>query len=79
VTLIVSAGPTVVLIPNVVGQPVAQAKLLIENAGLLVSDVRTPEGDPLSDVTAIVTATVPAGGAQVAAGTKVSIQATVRR
>jgi serine/threonine-protein kinase len=79
VTLIVSAGPTVVLIPNVVGQSVAQAKLLIENAGLLVSDIRTPEGDPLSDVTATVVATVPASGAQVAAGTKVSIQASVRQ
>ena len=79
VSLIVSAGPTVVLIPNVVGQSVAQAKLAIENAGLLVSDVRTPEGDPLSDVTAIVTATIPASGAQVAAGSKVSIQASVRK
>jgi eukaryotic-like serine/threonine-protein kinase len=78
VSLIVSAGPTVVLIPSVVGQSVAQAKQLIENAGLLVSEIRTPDGDPLSDVTAIVIATVPASGAQVAAGSKVSIQARVR-
>jgi serine/threonine-protein kinase len=79
VALVVSAGPTVVLVPNVVGQTVAQAKLAIESAGLLVSDIRTPEGDPLSDMTAIVTATVPASGAQVAAGTKVSVQASMRR
>ena len=79
VALVVSAGPTVVLIPGVVGQTVAQAKLAIESAGLLVSDIRTPEGDPLSDMTAIVVATVPASGAQVAAGTKVSIQASMRR
>jgi eukaryotic-like serine/threonine-protein kinase len=79
VTLIVSAGPTVVLIPNVVGQSVAQAKQLIENAGLLVSDIRTPEGELLSDVTATVVATAPGSGAQVAAGTKVSIQARVRQ
>jgi beta-lactam-binding protein with PASTA domain len=79
VALVVSAGPTVVLIPNVVGQSVAQAKLAIENAGLFVSDIRTPDGDPLSDMNALVSATVPAAGAQVAAGTKVSIQASLRR
>lgn len=79
VALVVSAGPTVVLIPNVVGQSVSQAKLLIENAGLIVSDIRTPNGDQLSDSTAVVVATVPAAGAQVAAGSRVSIQANIRR
>jgi eukaryotic-like serine/threonine-protein kinase len=78
VSLVVSAGPTVVLIPNVAGQSVAQARVLIENAGLVVADVRTPNGDPLSDVTAVVVQTVPAAGAQVAAGSRVSIQANIR-
>lgn len=79
VALIVSAGPTVVLIPNVAGQPVSQARLLLEGAGLTVTDVRTPSGEPLNDETAIVSATVPAAGAQVAVGTNISIQATPRR
>ena len=79
VSLVVSAGPTVVLIPNVAGQSVSQARLAIENAGLLVSDVRTPNGELLSDSTAVVVATVPGSGAQVAAGSKVSIQANIRR
>jgi eukaryotic-like serine/threonine-protein kinase len=79
ISLIVSAGPTVVLIPNVVGQSVTQARLLIENAGLTLSDVRTPTGEQVSDSTAIVVATIPAAGAQVAAGSRVSIQANVRR
>lgn len=78
VELVVSAGPTVVLIPNVVGQPVSQARLLLENAGLIIADVRTPTGDQVSDPAAVVVATVPAAGAQVAAGTKVSIQASIR-
>ena len=78
ISLIVSAGPTVVLIPNVVGQSVTQARLLIENAGLTVSDVRTPTGEQVSDSAAVVVATVPAAGAQVAAGSRVSIQANIR-
>jgi serine/threonine-protein kinase len=79
VALVVSAGPTVVLIPNVVGQSVTQARLLIENAGLTVADVRTPTGEPVSDSTAVVIATVPAAGSQVPAGSRVSIQANGRR
>jgi eukaryotic-like serine/threonine-protein kinase len=78
VSLVVSAGPTVVLIPSVIGQSVAQARQLIENAGLLVADVRTPDGQMLNDDTAIVVATTPAAGAQVAAGSRVSIQANAK-
>ena len=74
VSLIVSAGPTVVLIPSVIGQPVSQARLLLENAGLVVADVRSPGGDPVSDPNWVVVATTPASGAQVAAGSRVSIQ-----
>ena len=79
VALVVSAGPTVVLIPNVVGQPVAQARLIIENSGLVVSEIRSPTGETVSDSTALVIATVPAAGAQVTAGSRVSIQANIRR
>jgi beta-lactam-binding protein with PASTA domain len=69
----------VVLIPSVIGQSVAQARLLIENTGLLVADVRTPDGQVLNDDTAIVVATTPAAGTQVAAGSRVSIQANAKR
>jgi eukaryotic-like serine/threonine-protein kinase len=75
VSLIVSAGPTVVIVPNVVGQPVSRARQLLENAGLLVGDIRTPNGDPLNDEAAIVSSTTPAPGAQVAASSRVSIVA----
>ncbi len=79
VSLIVSSGPTVVLVPNVIGQTVAQARQLIENAGLMVADIRTPNGDPLNDDGAIVSATTPAAGAQVPASSRVSVVATPRR
>ncbi|HET9426706.1 MAG TPA: PASTA domain-containing protein [Gemmatimonadaceae bacterium] len=78
VSLVVSAGPTVVLVPGVIGQSVAQARQLLENAGLMIGDIRAPSGDLLNDDMAIVSATTPAAGAQVGAGTRVSIQAVPR-
>jgi serine/threonine-protein kinase len=78
VALVVSAGPSVVLIPNVVGQPVSQARLLLERAGLLVGDVRTPNGDPLNDENAIVSSATPPVGAQVQASSRVSLVASPR-
>lgn len=79
VALVVSSGPTVVLVPNVVGESVARARMLIDNAGLMLSDIRTPSGELLNDDTAIVSASTPAAGTQVQAGSRVSIQATPRR
>jgi serine/threonine-protein kinase len=79
VSLVVSSGPTVVLIPNVLGQPVSQARTTLEAAGLSVSEVRTLAGEPLNDENAVVQNTTPAPGAQVAAGSKVTLLATPRR
>jgi beta-lactam-binding protein with PASTA domain len=78
VALIVSAGPTVVLVPNAIGQPVSQARLMLDAAGLVVSDVRTSGGANVTDESAIVTATIPGPGSQVAAGSRVSLQASPR-
>jgi serine/threonine-protein kinase len=78
VSLVVSSGPALVPIPNVVGQSVALARSILENSGLVVESIRTPTGDPLSDTTAVVVATMPSAGQQVNTGTKISIQATIR-
>lgn len=78
VSLVVSAGPTVVLVPNVAGQPVSQARFILDAAGLVVSDVRTPAGETVTDAAAVVTSSTPAAGAQVPAGSRVSLQASPR-
>jgi beta-lactam-binding protein with PASTA domain len=78
ISLVVSAGPTVVLVPNVVGQRVAQARTILEAAGLEVADVRTAEGSAVTDETALVSSSTPGAGAQVAAGSRVSLQAAPR-
>jgi serine/threonine-protein kinase len=79
VSLVVSSGPTVVLIPNIIGQPVSQARTIIEAAGLTVGEVRTLVGEPLNDENAVVQNTTPVPGAQVAAGSKVTLLATPRK
>jgi eukaryotic-like serine/threonine-protein kinase len=78
VSLVVSAGPTVVLMPNVVGRAVSQARSILEAAGLSVLDVRSPTGSAVTDEDAIVFEQTPGATAQVPAGQRVSLQAGPR-
>ena len=78
VSLVVSAGPTVVLVPNVVGRTVAQARSILEGAGLSVSDVRSPTGSAVTDDSAIVSEQTPGATAQVPAGQRISLQTAAR-
>jgi serine/threonine-protein kinase len=78
VSLVVSAGPTVVLVPNVIGRAVSQARSILEAAGLSVLDVRSPTGSAVTDENAIVFEQTPGATAQVPAGQRVSLQAGPR-
>lgn len=78
VALVISGGPTVVLVPNVTGQPVSRARAMLETAGLLVFEVRSSAGANVPDESAIVTSSTPGPGAQVPAGSRVSLQAAAR-
>jgi eukaryotic-like serine/threonine-protein kinase len=75
IALVISAGPTVVLVPNVVGRSVAQARTILEGAGLTVGDVKTPTGEQVTDANAIVSEQTPGATAQVPAGQTVSLVA----
>jgi beta-lactam-binding protein with PASTA domain len=75
VALVVSSGPTVVLVPDVVGRSVGQARGILEAAGVTVGDIKTADGDPVSDDKAIVTEQTPGATAQVAAGQRVALTA----
>ena len=78
IALVVSAGPTVVLVPNVVGRSVSQARSILEAAGLGISEVRDAGGATLTDETAIVSEQTPGATAQVAAGQKIGLVAGKR-
>jgi serine/threonine-protein kinase len=71
VDLVVSSGPPAVNAPDVVGQPYASARAMLEQVGLQVGDVTT---DSLSTATPqTVISQTPAAGSRVAPGTKISL------
>lgn len=73
VALIVSAGPTVVTTPDVVGRNFAQAQLLLQQVGLSLGDVTT-EGTTSAEPSATVMAQSPAAGSQVARGARIDLR-----
>jgi eukaryotic-like serine/threonine-protein kinase len=73
VALVISAGPTVVIAPDVVGRNFAQARSLLEQVGLALGQVM-PTGGAAADGSAIVTSQTPAAGSQVARGAKIGLQ-----
>ena len=73
VALVVSAGPTVVLTPDVVGRNFAQARQLLEQVGLALGDVTTPNGGS-ADGSATVLSQSPAANSQVARGARINLQ-----
>lgn len=71
--LVISAGPTVVITPDVVGRNFASAKLLLEQVGLAVGDVRGENGAQPSDAGTVMSQS-PAAGSQVARGARINLQ-----
>jgi serine/threonine-protein kinase len=73
VALVISAGPTVVVAPDVVGRNFAQARSLLEQVGLALGNVTSTDGaNP--DGSATVVSQTPAAGSQVARGAKIDLQ-----
>lgn len=74
VSLIVSAGPTVVIVPDVVGRPLDDAKLLLQQLGLVVGDVTWGSGGAaITDAAAVVVFQSPPAGSQTVARSRVNL------
>jgi eukaryotic-like serine/threonine-protein kinase len=74
VALVVSAGPTTVIVPDVVGHQLADAQLLLRQAGLGVGVVAYGNGgNAVADASAMVSAQSPAAGSQAATGSRVDL------
>jgi serine/threonine-protein kinase len=73
IALVLSGGPNVVQVPDVVGRAFAEARQLLQQIGLAMGDVSTESGDP-PDGAALVTSQSPAAGSQVAAGSRISVR-----
>src|SRR5690348_12534338 len=73
VQLVLSGGPATIQVPDVVGRSFAQARQLLQQLGLAVGDVTSPNGGS-PDGGAIVSSQSPAAGAQVTAGSRIALK-----
>jgi beta-lactam-binding protein with PASTA domain len=73
VALVISAGPTTVLVPDLVGRPTSDATQLLRQVGLVVGDIQyAGGGSAVADAGAVVVTQSPPAGSQAAAGSRVN-------
>jgi serine/threonine-protein kinase len=73
VQLVLSGGPSTIQVPDVVGRSFAQARQLLQQLGLAVGDVNSPNGGT-PDAGAMVMSQTPAAGAQVVSGARIALR-----
>jgi len=74
VALVLSAGPTTVLVPDVIGRPLDDAKVLLQQVGLTVGDVSWGAGGAaVMDASAVVVGQSPPAGSQTFARSRVNL------
>jgi beta-lactam-binding protein with PASTA domain len=79
VALVISAGPTTVVVPDVVGRSVSDARLLLRQVGLNVGDVLWgATGASVADAAAVVVSQSPPAGSQAASGSRVNLNIGTR-
>lgn len=79
IALVLSAGPTTVLVPDVVGRPLEDAKVLLQQVGLTVGEISWGEGGAaVMDASAVVVGQSPAAGSQAIARSRVNLSIGTR-
>jgi len=74
VAVVVSAGPTIAIVPDVVGKQLGDAQALLRAAGLGVGLVQYGNGgNAVADAAAVIAAQSPPAGSQVASGSRVDL------
>ncbi|MGH7677704.1 MAG: PASTA domain-containing protein [Gemmatimonadaceae bacterium] len=73
VALVISAGPTTIIVPDVVGRPLSEATQLLRQVGLAAGDVSYANASAIADAAAAVSAQTPPAGSQAAAGSRVNL------
>lgn len=77
VALVLSAGPTTVVVPDLVGRPLSDATQLLRQVGLRVGDIQY-QGGAAADASAVVVAQSPPAHSQAAAGSRVNLTVGAR-
>jgi serine/threonine-protein kinase len=78
VALVVSAGPTMVVVPDVIGRPLDDAKILLQQVGLTIGEITWATGAAITDAAAVVVSQSPAAGSETPMRTRVSLTAGSR-
>lgn len=79
VLLVVSAGPTTVIVPDVVGRTVSDARLFLRQVGLTVGEVLWgATGASVADASSVVVSQSPPAGSQAASGSRVNLSVGTR-
>lgn len=74
VSLVISAGPTTIIVPDVVGRPVSEATLLLRQVGLAIGEIAYANGgNAIADASAVVSSQSPPAGSQATAGSRVNM------
>lgn len=74
VSLVISAGPTTIIVPDVVGRPVSEATLLLRQVGLAIGEIAyAGGGNAIADAAAVVSSQSPPAGSQATAGSRVNM------
>lgn len=74
VSLLISAGPTTIIVPDVVGRPVSEATILLRQVGLAVGEIAYASGgNAIADAAAVVSSQSPPAGSQATAGSRVNM------
>ena len=74
VSLVISAGPTTIIVPDVVGRPVSEATILLRQVGLTVGEIAYASGgNAIADAAAVVSSQTPPAGSQATAGSRVNM------
>lgn len=79
VSLVVSSGPTTVIVPDVSGRSVSDARLLLRQMGLTVGEVLWgATGASVADASSVVVSQSPPAGSQAASGSRVNLSVGTR-
>lgn len=73
VSLVISAGPTTIIVPDLVGRPLSEASQLLRQVGLAVGDIQYGSPSAIADAAAVVSAQTPVAGSQAAGGSRVNM------
>jgi eukaryotic-like serine/threonine-protein kinase len=74
VALVISEGPTMLLVPDLIGRTVSDATQLLRQVGLSVGDIQYEfGGSAVADAGAVVVTQSPPAGSQVNSGTRVNV------